>query len=215
MNHIIPVSFYSDTLALIEHNGQPFVAMKPMVENMGLAWQRQHAKLSERFGSVITQMVTTGADGKQYDMTCLPLRKIPAWLYSINPNKVKPELRDKIIQYQEECDEVLWQYWTKGYAGQAGQKPPTYNQQIAASKERSRLIDKLKKENQKETRQAIYQQIEHASRIMGIEAPEMEKIRPAPKRPPNWDDLPEIEEPVDNPNPLPQELWGLECEDND
>lgn len=27
-------------------------------------------------------------------------------------NKVAPELRDRIIQYQEECDEVLWNYWT-------------------------------------------------------------------------------------------------------
>ena len=25
-------------------------------------------------------------------------------------------MRDTIIRYQEECDEVLWQYWTKGVA---------------------------------------------------------------------------------------------------
>lgn len=125
MSNIIPVNFHNDTLALIEHNGQPFVAMKPIVENMGLAWQRQHAKLSEKFSSTITIMVMVAEDGKSREMACLPLRKIPAFLYSINPNKVRPELKDKIIQYQNECDEVLWQYWTKGYVGKAGQKPPT------------------------------------------------------------------------------------------
>ena len=47
-------------------------------------------------------------------MLCLMLRKLPAWLYSVNANKVKPELRDTVIKYQEECDDVLWDYWTKG-----------------------------------------------------------------------------------------------------
>ena len=44
------------------------------------------------------------------------LRKLPAWLYSIHANKVKPEIRDTVIKYQEECDDVLWDYWTKGVA---------------------------------------------------------------------------------------------------
>ena len=33
---------------------------------------------------------------------------------TISPNKVKAELRNTITRYQEECDEVLWQYWTTG-----------------------------------------------------------------------------------------------------
>ena len=47
-------------------------------------------------------------------MVCLPLRKLLAWLTTISPNKVKPELRDTVIMYQNECDDVLWNYWTKG-----------------------------------------------------------------------------------------------------
>ncbi len=26
-----------------------------------------------------------------------------------------PELRDKIVQYQEDCDKVLWDYWAKDH----------------------------------------------------------------------------------------------------
>lgn len=49
-------------------------------------------------------------------MTCLALRKLNGWLQTISPNKVKPEIRNKVIQYQEECDDVLYEYWTKGVA---------------------------------------------------------------------------------------------------
>ena len=116
MNSTYLVPFCHTELTLIDHDGEPYVAMKPVVEGMGLAWQSQHEKLKQRFNSVITEIVTTGKDGKQYSMLCLPLKKLFGWLMTISPNKVKAELRNTIIRYQEECDEVLWQYWTKGVA---------------------------------------------------------------------------------------------------
>lgn len=116
--NLVPVIFDQDTLVLADHNGLPYVVIKPLVTAMGLAWQPQHAKLVEKFGPVITEIVTTGADGKQYTMICLPLRKLPGWLYSINPGKVAPALRAKIVRYQEECDEVLWRHWSGTYVPQ-------------------------------------------------------------------------------------------------
>ena len=50
--------------------------MRPIVEGMGLTWQSQYEKLKQRFSSVITEIVTTGKDGKQYNMVCLPVRKL-------------------------------------------------------------------------------------------------------------------------------------------
>ena len=46
----------------------------------------------------------------------MPVRKLPAFFASINPNKVRPELRDRIRLYQDECDDALWNYWIKGQA---------------------------------------------------------------------------------------------------
>nr|WP_189674146.1 phage antirepressor N-terminal domain-containing protein [Pseudomonas tehranensis] len=109
----MPVPFHGDTVVLLYEAGQPYVAMKPIVTNMGLAWSPQRTKLLEKFGPTVTEIVTVAEDGSLRDMTCLPLRKLAAWLYSISPNKVAPELRDKISRYQEKCDEVLWQYWTQ------------------------------------------------------------------------------------------------------
>ncbi|MFJ2456735.1 phage antirepressor N-terminal domain-containing protein [Pseudomonas protegens] len=111
------VPFRQKELLLAKQDGIPFVPMKPIVEGMGLAWQVQHRKLqSGRFASTVTEMVIVAEDGKQREMTCLPLRKLSGWLMSIHPNKVRPELRDSIIAYQNECDDALWAYWNDGIA---------------------------------------------------------------------------------------------------
>lgn len=116
MNALITIPFYEQSLILIDSDGRPFVAMRPIAQGMGLAWQTQERKLKTRFNSVVTIMVTTGLDGKQYRMLCLPLDKLPTWLMMINPSKVKPEIREAIKRYQAECEKVLWKYWTTGIA---------------------------------------------------------------------------------------------------
>lgn len=106
----IQVAFQGTTLFVVEHQSQPYVPMKPVVEGMGLAWQAQHAKLKANRRWGITEIVTPSSGGAQ-GMLCLPLRKLPGWLSTIHPNKVRPELRDKIIAYQNECDDILWAAW--------------------------------------------------------------------------------------------------------
>lgn len=116
-NTLMPVAFHDDTIYCIEHEGQPFTPVKPIVENLGLSWGTQGPKLSEnrdRFNCLDMKIVAQ--DGKNREMLCIPVRKVTAFLYSINANKVREDLRDKLIRYQEECDEVLWQYWTTGKA---------------------------------------------------------------------------------------------------
>ncbi|WP_336930832.1 phage antirepressor N-terminal domain-containing protein [Acinetobacter tandoii] len=130
----ISVPFHSAELYLVEHNGQPYTPMKPIVDGMGLAWQAQLAKFnsnSQRWG--ITKIVIPTV-GDLQEMVCLPLRKLFAWLMTISPNKVKPELRDTVIMYQNECDDVLWDYWTKGQA---------INQRKAISPEQQAILHEI------------------------------------------------------------------------
>lgn len=110
------VPFHNAELYIVEFNGQPYTPMKPIVDGMGLTWQSQHRKLTENHGrwGIIKMMIPTLGDLQE--MVCLPLRKLLAWLTTISPSKVKPELRNTVIKYQEECDDVLWDYWTKGKA---------------------------------------------------------------------------------------------------
>lgn len=116
MSQLSPVTFHGDTIFCVTLNDQPYTPMKPIVENLGLNWQSQAAKLSahaERWGIAIIAIPTSSGD---QEMVCIPVRKLPAFLASINPKKVRPELRPKIELYQAECDDALWDYWMKGRA---------------------------------------------------------------------------------------------------
>lgn len=138
MADLLPVAFHGDTLYLVEHNGEPFAPVKPIAEAMGLDWKGQYEKLTTRFQSVMGRIPTTGKDGKIYEMVCLPLRKLPGWLYSLNPAKVAPAHRAKVEAYQAECDDALWRYWTEGHASRPGAPAPVDNRQ--AAKDRAELI---------------------------------------------------------------------------
>jgi hypothetical protein len=114
-SNVIP--FRSAKLLLVDQDGEPFVAMKPVVEGMGLDWKTQYRKLQAgRFDSVMVIITTTGADGKMYEMSCMPLRKLPGWLMSIHASKVRLDLRANVLAYQNECDDALWAYWNEGHA---------------------------------------------------------------------------------------------------
>ncbi|EBG0480300.1 phage antirepressor Ant [Salmonella enterica subsp. enterica] len=95
--------------------GVTYVAMRQIVENIGIDWTGQFVKLrkmKDKFNCRDISMVA--ADGKLRKLLCLPLKKLNGWLFSINPEKVRADIRDKLIQYQEECFTVLYDYWTKG-----------------------------------------------------------------------------------------------------
>lgn len=99
-------------------DGTVMVAMLPIIEGMGMDWKSQHRKIV-RQGSKFNHghMTMVASDGKQRSMLCIPLTKLNGWLFSINPNKIpNPEIRAKVIQYQEECFVVLHDYWHRGAA---------------------------------------------------------------------------------------------------
>ncbi|EBV1770322.1 antirepressor protein Ant [Salmonella enterica subsp. enterica serovar Muenchen] len=103
--------------------GVTYVAMRQIVENIGIDWTGQSVKLrkmKEKFNCRDISMVA--ADGKLRKLLCIPLKKLNGWLFSINPEKVRADIRDKLIQYQEECFTVLHDYWTKGKAENARKK---------------------------------------------------------------------------------------------
>lgn len=131
---ISPVTFHGDTIFCVEHDEQPYTPVRPIIENMGLDWASQSVKLNanrERWGVVI--ITTVAGDGKDREMMCIPVRKLPAFLASINPNKVAEHLRAKLEVYQNECDDALWNYWTQGVAKRETMPmPQTYAEALRA-----------------------------------------------------------------------------------
>lgn len=117
-----PVSFHDHTLFIVAIEGEPFTPMKPIVEGMGLNWQTQHRKLvanKDRF-CIVIMTIQMPDDDQARETLCMPVRKLPAYFSSVNPGKVGPEIKDKILMYQNECDDALWDYWTKGQATRHG-----------------------------------------------------------------------------------------------
>ena len=177
-DQLFPVPFHGDTVVLVDHDGQPFVAMKPVVENLGLDWKTQHAKLTDKFASTMGIIPTVGEDGRQREMVCLPLRKLPAFLYSINPNKVAPALRDKIVAYQAECDEALWQYWTQGTVVRPA--PATARDRLALQKQARQLLLDMDRCKSPFVRQGLLDLLRATNDQLGLTTPDL-ALLPAPE----------------------------------
>jgi hypothetical protein len=81
---------------------------------MGLDLNSQLIKIKndDRYNYRVIPMV--GADGKNREMMSLNAYQIPAFLYSINPNKVRKDLRERIITFQNETFKVINEYWNNG-----------------------------------------------------------------------------------------------------
>lgn len=115
---IATIEFHGAGLTTFMAYGEPHVAMRPIVEGMGLAWQSQIDKLNaqpQKFNC--HHIMTVAEDGKTRSMLSMPVRKLNLWLASINPNKIRrPDIRSKVELYQEESAQALFNYWNKGIA---------------------------------------------------------------------------------------------------
>jgi hypothetical protein len=109
MPKLSTVRFRNQDLLCLEEGDEIWVAMRPVVEGMGLDWKTQYRKLtaaSERFCVVIMTTQVPG-DDQSRDHIFIPLGRLFGWLMTIYPSKVAPEIRPEVIAYQQECDRVL------------------------------------------------------------------------------------------------------------
>lgn len=124
---ISTVNFYGQDIptVFIETLDTPAVFAKPLVENIGIDWKNQHTKLMEnpRFQAIMVN-VTAPGDTQSREHIVLPLRSLNAFLFSINPQKIpNEEIRNTLIQYQDECTVALHDYWLHGVAINTRENP--------------------------------------------------------------------------------------------
>lgn len=192
---LVDVIYNNDRLVLADQKGEPWVVMKSLVNSMGLDWASQYTKINEKFQSTIAIITTVGEDGKLRDMVCLPLRKLPAWLYSVNPEKVAPELREKVIRYQEECDDVLWRHWSGTYLPQnhmtPGQADPLG---MGRRREIAQLLGQLQKCRARGQALGLYDLYLQACDGLGINPQPLDTLAPATLGPDTGADHPLVAE---------------------
>lgn len=109
MNQVQNISFHGQTVPVFTRNQTHYVAMKPIVENIGLDWVSQHKKIqrNEILKSGMVMMTIPASDGKTYETACLPLDYLNGWLFGVDARRVKPEIKDRLLTYQRECFRVL------------------------------------------------------------------------------------------------------------
>lgn len=86
------------------------VALRPLVEDMGLAWsaQRQKVMSDTVLNSTVSIIDTVAQDGKTRETICMDIQMVPWFLGTINENKVKSELRDRVLKYKRHAAKILF-----------------------------------------------------------------------------------------------------------
>lgn len=110
------IDFYDDRIVavLVDVPGKTepdiYVPVRPLCEFLGIAWSPQLRRLRRDpvLSEGIKGVTVTVTPGGQQEMMCLPVDLVPGWLFGITADRVKSELREKIIRYQRECFRVLW-----------------------------------------------------------------------------------------------------------
>lgn len=115
------VDFYGDEItAVLVDDGQPevYVPLKPLVEYMGLSWTGQYERIQrDQVLSEMAQLIRVtrikSRRGNPVEL-CLPLKFLPGFLFGISASRVREELRDRVLRYQRECYDVLWEAFQDG-----------------------------------------------------------------------------------------------------
>jgi hypothetical protein len=112
------ISFNHQSLVTFEQNGTHYTAMKPICENIGLDWKSQYSRMKrdDVLNSTMVIITIVAEDGKKREMICLPIEYLNGWLFGIDINRCKPEIRDTLIKYKKECYQALHDYWFNGKA---------------------------------------------------------------------------------------------------
>jgi hypothetical protein len=114
----VSVDFHGTTIPTFNVGGIIRVAMKPICDGIGLQWEAQHKRIKRHpvLAATMSMMDMVARDGKRRQLLTLPLNKLNGWLFGIDTNRVKPEIRERLVEYQAECFDVLSDYWQKGEA---------------------------------------------------------------------------------------------------
>lgn len=107
------VEFYGDEIkgvVIRPHlaGRQVFVPIKLLSDFLGVSWSTQRRRVvNDPVLSREIETILISTPGGPQEALCLPLDMINGWLFGINPNRVKDEIRERLIRYQQECYRVL------------------------------------------------------------------------------------------------------------
>ncbi|MCI0397497.1 MAG: ORF6C domain-containing protein [Chloroflexi bacterium] len=117
------VEFYADTIVAVRlADGRVYVPVKPICDLLGVDWGGQYRRIQRDavLSEAIQRIDVTSTRRGAQEMICLPLDFVSGFLFGLNPARVKPEMRDRILLYQRECYKVLAEAFQEGRLTTAG-----------------------------------------------------------------------------------------------
>jgi hypothetical protein len=96
-------------------NGEKRVAVRPICEALGIAYEAQYSKLKDDdiLAPTIMLSMMVGNDGKKREMITILYKYVFGWLFTINPKNVAPEAQETVKKYRMECYDVLFKHFTE------------------------------------------------------------------------------------------------------
>ncbi|GIX39012.1 MAG: hypothetical protein KatS3mg128_0061 [Silanimonas sp.] len=171
------VPFRGQTLLTVRDGEQVRVAIRPICEALGLNWSAQYRRLLRTpvLAKRVTKMAMPSAGGSQDTLT-LPLDLLNGWLFGIDVQRVRPERREALIAYQEECYAVLARH-----RGIAPRRALPAGHQLAAHRLRARLLAQMGRSRSRAEQQALHEQLVQLSSELGLDCPPLADFaEPAP-----------------------------------
>lgn len=114
---ILTVGFVNNVQIKIIEEDIKLVPVKPICDALGITsnTQIERIKSDPILGRTSRLSLSVGADGKSREMFCISLKHSFGWLIKIDSREVKEEVRDTVLMYQEQCYDILYDYFA-GYA---------------------------------------------------------------------------------------------------
>ena len=82
---------------IVDHNFKYYVDLKPIIEDIGLSWKRQFAKLRANSGNYDRRDFVSNLDNVYH---CIALDDLAAFLGTVNPASVAPAIWQKLQYYK-------------------------------------------------------------------------------------------------------------------
>ena len=102
------IAFDGHYRSVIWHLNDFYVPLKPIVQRLGLKWERQAKKVRNgAYGFHWCIVFDNRLDGSDNKTLCIHLPDLEAYLKSIELNSVPPRMRDRLAKYQYECAKTM------------------------------------------------------------------------------------------------------------
>jgi hypothetical protein len=108
------VEFYGDEIKGVRVTRTPsgaselYVPLRQLCDYLGVSYNGQRERINrDAVLSKKLEVVQVSTAGGAQEMQCLQLDYLNGWLFGINASRVKEEIRERVVRYQEECYLIL------------------------------------------------------------------------------------------------------------